>query len=321
MEPPEYLQENANESADSSWEEMDDDEKYEWAKKNTDLIDEAEAESPGSEEIDALPNKFDPLEQNASHQDYRRTQRLARYLSEERASQLLVERGIIKDPAEARRWAKAADTALWDGWKSSSTSNMGKVLQVATAEELGGKFRNVYPKRVLGSVEIAKSEADSMFPQLGGYDGVKAYIRAKWETTQYLLDKADTHVVNVYRAVSIPNVDGEGAGAAVMKKETVQAGRFEYGSNYEKLPDLHVVRNGAASTTTDQSVANKWDGSSDRVVLRASVPRTAVLSIPAYGQNIHSEHEVVIAGTSWVGWDAWAKKAPTFSEVPMAVAA
>jgi hypothetical protein len=33
MEPPEYLQENANESADSSWEEMDDDEKYNWTKR------------------------------------------------------------------------------------------------------------------------------------------------------------------------------------------------------------------------------------------------------------------------------------------------
>ncbi len=358
MEPPDYLQESANESADSSWEEMDDDEKYEWAKKNTDLIAEAEAESPGTEEIAALPNKFDPLEQNASHQDYRRTQRLARYLSEERASQLLVERGIIKDPAEAKRWAKAADTALWDGWKSSSTSNMGKVLQVATAEELGGKYRNVYPKRVLSAEQIARSDADGMFPHLGGYDGVKAYIRAKWETSQYLLDKADMHVVDVYRAVNIPeesrgpiNIseltdiasaqhdgakykvpdfdkgepgafiyfkDHDAAKSFVMEKLENGPKRVQVEGGYTKLPDLPMERNGAASTTTDIKIANNWDGSSGRVVIRASVPRTAVLSIPAYGQNVHSEHEVVIAGTSFVDWDAWAKKAPTFSDVPIA---
>jgi hypothetical protein len=54
-----------------------------------------------------------------------------------------------------------------------------------------------------------------------------------------------------------------------------------------------------------------------RVVLRAEVPRTAVLSVPAYGVNVHSEHEVVVTGTSWRGWDAWSDKAPSFEDVPM----
>jgi hypothetical protein len=48
---------------------------------------------------------------------------------------------------------------------------------------------------------------------------------------------------------------------------------------------------------------------------RAVVPRTAVVSVPAYGINVQSEHEVVVAGTAWTHWDAWHKKAPTFDQV------
>jgi hypothetical protein len=54
-----------------------------------------------------------------------------------------------------------------------------------------------------------------------------------------------------------------------------------------------------------------------RMVLRAEVPRTAVVSVPAYGVNVKSEQEVVVAGAAWKGWDAWSGRAPTFEEVPM----
>jgi hypothetical protein len=94
------------------------------------------------------------------------------------------------------------------------------------------------------------------------------------------------------------------------------AGQFQ--SKYTALPDIHIARNGAASMTTDPNVANDWDGSTGRVVLRASVPRTAVVSLPVYGQNIHSEHEVVVAGTAWKKWDSWYGKAPTFKAHPIA---
>jgi hypothetical protein len=291
--------------------------------KNTSLIDEADAENPSSEEIDALPKKFDPMESGGSNQDYKRTQRLARHLSIDRAAQIMKERGIKTmfqgqktDSEIMASNIRAQDRRLWDGWKGSSTSQMGKILQAATAEELGGRLRELDPRRVKGSAAIAREDADELFPDIGGYDGVKAYIRAKWETSQYLLDKADVHVVDVYRAVNLGD-DEE----ATLEQEKVAAGSFEYGSNYTKLPKVHVVRNGASSTTTDPSVANKWDGTAGRVVLRAEVPRTAVLSIPAYGQNVHSEHEVVVAGTAWRAWDAWSQRAPKFSEVPMAVAA
>ena len=46
-------------------------------------------------------------------------------------------------------------------------------------------------------------------------------------------------------------------------------------------------------------------------------PRTAALSIPAYGINIHTEHECVIAGTAWAAYDVWNKPAPTFENFPL----
>jgi hypothetical protein len=88
------------------------------------------------------------------------------------------------------------------------------------------------------------------------------------------------------------------------------------------LPGLHVERNGAASTTSDINVANGWrSGSETKITLRLQAPRTAAISIPAYGINIHSEHEVVVAGTAFKGWDAWVKDAPKFGEVPLQHAA
>src|ERR1019366_4899633 len=38
MDPPDHLMESAQESASESWNQMDDDKKYTWAKDNTDII-------------------------------------------------------------------------------------------------------------------------------------------------------------------------------------------------------------------------------------------------------------------------------------------
>jgi hypothetical protein len=50
--------------------------------------------------------------------------------------------------------------------------------------------------------------------------------------------------------------------------------------------------------------------------MRMHVPRTAVVSVPAYGLNVHGEREVIVAGTAWVNWDAWYQKAPSHDIVP-----
>jgi hypothetical protein len=369
MDPPEYLQESAQEQVEESWNEKDDEEKYHWGAENG-LVNDDESKA-GWDTIVGLPKKFEPMNES-SGDNYVKTQRVARYLSQERAAQLLVERyNAPRKPSgepmneelmldKAREAVASVDTALWRGWKQSSTSNEGKLLQVAVADELGGKLRTgVITKHGadLDRDQIAKW-ADRVYNTIGGYAGVKAYIRAKWEVTQYLLDKADIHTVDVYRAVNISKEaeepisiteltdmasashegakykvpdfdkgepgafiyfkDHDAAKSFVMKKLEGGPKREQVEGGYTKLPDIKVERNGAASTTTDPKVANDWDGSSGRVVLRASVPRTAVVSVPAYGQNVHSEKEVVIAGTAWVGWDAWSGRAPTFDAVPMA---
>jgi hypothetical protein len=91
-----------------------------------------------------------------------------------------------------------------------------------------------------------------------------------------------------------------------------------------KLPDIQLQRSGAASTTGTRDVANEWGGVGNlppdpiRVVLRIETPPTSVLSLPIYGANNTSEHEVVIVGTKdkWL-WDAWRNRAPSFDEVPI----
>jgi hypothetical protein len=88
---------------------------------------------------------------------------------------------------------------------------------------------------------------------------------------------------------------------------------------FERLPETDLTRNGAYSFTTQRSVANNWNaGSGDKVVLRVDVPRTAVLSFPAYGINVHSEKEVVLTGTAIKSWDVFRNEAPSYGDVPIA---
>ena len=206
--------------------------------------------------------------------------------------------------------------------------------------------------------EEAIEEANTMFPSIGGYEGVKAAVRAKWETTQYLLDRADMPVVQAYRGISMPHsIAGAIQGALPVPKAltaTLANGTTANLAMYSpgtilKLHDSseikkgddgmwhHATMNAPTAGTAAEGVINmqapavkimSGPGNEptpitsgpriDRVVLRAEVPRTAVLSVPAYGINVHSEHEVVVTGTGWKGWDAWSSKAPAFSEVPMA---
>ena len=163
-------------------------------------------------------------------------------------------------------------------------------------------------------IEMNRDYANQAFGSAGGWDGLKAYIRAKWETSQYLLDKADRPEVDLYRGIMLKD-----KGREEPTKLPVEGYGFPF--HFTRLPDVVVHRNGAQSTTTDMNIANSWkgvgaathgfDASKDRVVLRMKVPRTAVLSLPAYGQNVYGEHEVVLAGTAWKKWDAWLGHAPS----------
>lgn len=353
IEPPEYLSDSVKEYQEQSWDSMDADDKFNWVKNNTDIIDDAEKAAEGAP-LDKLPTKFDPLQENASAADYKRTQVLARTMSVDRAAQLLVERGLFKADKidEARNEIARIDSKLWAGWKSNSMNDRGQLLQVATAEELGGRL---YEHKDMDRDQVIANANDN-YKAIGGFKGIEAYVRAKWETSQYLLDQAGVHTLMLYRAINIQEpptfmvsqsgadetggawkvVGDYGATQYFDSKEKAEAYKAEQealnppervepvktaiGPNeatYQKLPDLSVRRNGAASTSTHSTVSNSWDGRTGRVVLRAEVPRTAVISVPAYGINVQSEHEVVVAGTAWKAWDAWKETAPEFEAVPM----
>ena len=242
---------------------------------------------------------------------------------------LLRERKLV-DPERTdvslRRRIASEDAALCGDWKGSSTSPVGRLLQVATAEELGGRLK-LKTSADLNVPEV-KGRADKIYSDIGGYNGIKAYVRAKWETSQYLLDKAGIKTLNLYRGIAEDKEKYDKQHRAF--RLTLYCGRHfpahqEYETKVGKfnfMPTLHVERNGAASTTTDIHVANGWaEGRQTQITLRAQVPRTAVVSVPAYGINVHSEHEVVVAGTGWHGWDAWAGKAPPLDYLPLQKAA
>jgi hypothetical protein len=319
MEPPEYLKDSVAEMIDSDWEHnMDDKSKFNWVKNNTDLVDDggSKPETPkaGYYHIDALPKNYDPLN-DTSGEDYKRTQALARYLSVHRAQQVLEDRGLItKDRVQS---LAAIDTELWSSWKASSTSADGRLLQLATAEELNGRLNQ---KQIKDDAKDIRAAADAQYEHIGGYAGIKAYVRAKWEVSQYLLDKAGVKNLEVYRGIRFEKEVLEKRFKQVTTEVEEQIAP-DHSRIFNHLPNMHVERNGAASTTTDPGVANDWSAPGTRVVLRAVVPRTAALSVPAYGINVHSEHEVVVAGTAWKGWDAWKGTAPSFKAVPLQQAA
>jgi len=341
MDVPEWVEENAKESLSESWSSMDDSDKFEWVQAHTNIVEDEstgvpEKQSPVAtvEEVDALPDKYDPLN-STSGTDYQRTQRLARYLSVERAMEVIKQRGLAEtlppkgepEPipdSQLRRDVTALDNKLWSAWKSSSTTNNGMLLQLATAAELGGRLNTEhFPEKP----EAIREMANRHYENVGGWEGIKAYVRAKWEVTQYLLDKAGIKTLDLYRGIGIDQEKFDrffALSRRVRAYAQAQEVHPQDGSpgTWRYLPTLEVVRNGAASTTTDRDVANGWSGGrGTKITLRAEVPRTAAVSVPAYGVNIHSEHEVVVAGTAWRGWDAWSGNAPPFDDVPLRQAA
>jgi hypothetical protein len=337
MDVPDWVGENADEQLPESWAEMSDGDKFEWTKSHTSIVDDESTGVPDnssvasveSDQVTGLPNHYDPLNKT-SGTDYSDTQKLARYLSVERGMEVLRARGLAKEYAQdevgnrqLRNAIAHVDRALWGGWKGSSTSLEGKLLQSATADELGGRLNPHSVDR-----DKARAWANETYKSIGGYEGVKAYVRAKWEVTQYLLDKAHIKTLGLYRGLSIDKEKYDklftGSRRVIPYEQRHYAAAQEVPGHpgFKHMPTLDVVRNGAASTTTDIGVANNWRaGHSTGIVLRAQVPRTAIVSVPAYGINVHGEKEVVVAGTAWRGWDVWAGKAPTFDQVPLRQAA
>ena len=169
---------------------------------------------------------------------------------------------------------------------------------------------------------------------------VRAYVRATWEASQWAMARQGIDHVVVYRAVFLPTdmventektkINMPAPGTAVAQSTYFQRKNDE--RDYEhpiltQLPQVNLKKHSAQSTTLDRTVANHWEGVFDtktpeinagnttRVVLRIKVPRAAVVSLPSMGKNMQGEREIILAGTHWDAWDAWAGHAPDFADL------
>ena len=314
LDPPDYLEESANEYMGQYWDDsVSDKKKFKYAQEFN-IVNDPDAESEEPSEFASrpimregglkMPIRMDPLSEDSTSQGYRETQRLIRVIATERSLQIAIARGAaVKrhdgsvDVDATRGQVKAMTQRLWDAWKGSSTSQAGLWIQKATAEEFNGRMRT---KIIHGGTSEKQ------------WTLIRSIVRGQWETTQWMLDKSGNHQLKLYRAVALRDHPKERT--VKMESETSKAMQR---SPYEYLPDLSIERNGAASTSVNVGMSNGWQNDDTRVVMRAVVPRTAAISVPAYGQNLHGEREVVVAGTAWVGWDAWRKTAPSLDDIPL----
>jgi hypothetical protein len=315
MEPPDYLTDQAKEFQDEIWGQMDDDEKFNWAKDH-DVLEGEEVGPSGATITDIQrPKELDPLGDESKHgkrtQDYKMTQALVRKMSIMRAAEIMRERKVNTGSYSPESAAMKIDGNIWAGWKGSSTSSNGKLLQLGIADELHGRLNY---NQIGDKFEIANLRGPgtkTAFP--GGYEAVKAYLRAKWETTQWLLDNAGMQRLKLYRGLK--NIDQGKVQPIVKTTQKLGPGgeNWDTTKTYNHLPELDLERNGAASTSANPTIANNWGST----VMRFHVPRTAVLSVPVYGQNEYGEQETVITGTAFKGWDVWQSPAPNLNEVPI----
>jgi len=188
-----------------------------------------------------------------------------------------------------------------------------------------------------GKTQYAKEKG--LDQNQSGMERLKAYTRAQWETTQFLMEKAEKPYAEVYRGIILPKDDLDKTTNLTVPHPdrptfATDADREKYEKYYKQnlpdyvqLPDIEIKRNGASSTSSNADVSNNWGGAggwkeqprgSQRVVLRFQAPATSLISIPVFGQNLHNESEYVLIGTKdkW-NWDAWRGKAPTFEQHPI----
>jgi len=87
---------------------------------------------------------------------------------------------------------------VWEAWKQKSSERLGLSLQLAAARELGGVHR-------MTPDEVQEAE-DSAVQELGnnGMATLQAYVRAQWEVTQFVMQKAGEDKVAVYRGLMLP---------------------------------------------------------------------------------------------------------------------
>src|SRR5262245_8413201 len=174
LSPPPYVYGASMRMAGESWKDLTDNQKFAWTDANTLIVlrevTGALPDVPFGMTVKEMPTKYDPLQSGGDTDDYKRTHTLARYMSIERAREVLKERGL---PVPSRKVMSLSDQVLWDQWKSSSTTDDGKLLQVATAKELGGRL-NEYTAEGIQTFKVM-TYADKEYKDIGGFKGIKAY--------------------------------------------------------------------------------------------------------------------------------------------------
>jgi hypothetical protein len=296
---------------------------------------------PGEWKFDSDREEDEP----ETDEDYLRTRAIGLELVKDRTEAVMQARGVLSKDVTPDKIAGD----LWHAWKTDSQSPLGLAMQIAVADELGtlptasitaadrtaaeaamvAAFTTAEEREKLHPSSSALIKTIDALPADQQADAwrkaealekteknaittlaktrVQAYARAQWETTQFLLQKAGADRVQMYRAIIRP------------AEEVNNTTRVPYAEGV-RLPDYQLKHNAVASATTKPKVANEWNGvgvkveqgKRERVVLRFDAPRTAVFSLPVYGQNVHAESEVVLIGTKGLKWDAWHQKGPGF---------
>lgn len=302
------VDDRAHEIAKNVWDVLDYSDSYDYAKAH--FADQIAAERGSKSVAPGIPShwKVTP-DSDYGDADYLKTGAVAKRMAELRTEQLLVERGLstTADPADDRSKTIPAD--VWENWKTDSHSRTAMALQLAVANEFGGLHR-LTTAQVQNAMAAAASFDYDTHDMDKGLARLQAYARAQWETTQYVLAKAGVKDMTLYRGLML---DGDTLPDA--RPREVSSGSYAT-HTFDQLTDLQLKRNGLQSTTLLPKIANEWNGighrqGDQRVVLRMQIPRTSILSIPVFGQNVQSEQEVVVAGFNDVWkWDAWLEKAP-----------
>lgn len=250
------------------------------------------------------PSKWSVWDNEA--EGYRQTQQVARVLVRTRAADLWHTR-YPNSKAPMPQWDEVGRT-LWGAWKNDSNSGLALALQEAAIEEFGAN-NHLTPHQQ----ETAEGALAWVTDQMNGREVAKTYLRALWETNQFLLDKAGQKEVRLYRAVVLPK-------PVVRKQSAVFYGGGSGERDYVALPDLKLRQNALQSTSYSRDTPNSWEGVGSspeggrRVVVSMTVPASAMLSLPVFGQNTQREQEVVVLGTPWKEWRAWYDKAPNLDD-------
>jgi len=244
--------------------------------------------------------------------NYQQTRQWAQSLMSQRAAELYADR-LIADGSttvdreklieQERTRMDQATRFMWRGWKGSSTSSDGRMLQLAAHDELGAHLSPKFGLRTDAAGISAMRDDDR-------YDRYRASVRASWETTQWLAERSGTKSIVAYRGIILDNAKLDGVAHV---PESTPGKQFVATA----LPSLRLQQNGAQSFTASPKVANSWSGvgaklgpSTTRVVIKADLPATAMLSVPAFGVNMQNEREIVAMGVPFK-WRAYLNQAPT----------